>query len=72
MVCNIGLHHIHHLRANIPNYNLQRCYNEVPELQQVPILTIGKSLKSLRLKLWNEQKQKLVDFGSIKFLKRKK
>lgn len=69
MVGNIGLHHIHHLRANIPNYNLQRCYNEVPALQKVPILTIGKSFKSLRLKLWHEQKQKLVGFGTIKFLK---
>ena len=23
---SIGFHHIHHLRAGIPNYNLQRCY----------------------------------------------
>ncbi len=72
MVGNIGLHHIHHLRANIPNYNLQRCYDEVPALQKVPPLTIGKSLKSLRLKLWNEQKQKLVGFDSLKMLIRQK
>lgn len=72
IVGNIGLHHIHHVRANIPNYNLQRCYNEVPLLQTVPPLTIRKSLKSLFLHLWDEQKQKLVSFRSIRMLPRLK
>ena len=27
IVGNISLHHIHHVKANIPNYNLQRCYD---------------------------------------------
>ena len=30
---NIGLHHVHHLNARIPNYRLQRALEEVPELQ---------------------------------------
>ena len=29
---NIGFHHIHHLDATIPNYNLQRCMREHPGL----------------------------------------
>ena len=66
LVGNIGLHHIHHVRANIPNYNLQRCYNEVPLLQMVKPLTLRASLKSLWLNLWDEQKQKLVSFRSIR------
>lgn len=70
IVGNIGLHHIHHVRANIPNYNLQRCYDEVPALQRVTPLTIRKSLKSLCLNLWDEQKQKLVSFRSVKHLPR--
>lgn len=70
IVGNIGLHHIHHIRANIPNYNLQRCYNEVSLLQKVKPLTIRMSLKSLWLNLWDEQKQKLVSFGSIRMLSR--
>jgi omega-6 fatty acid desaturase (delta-12 desaturase) len=57
---------IHHVRANIPSYNLQRCYDEVPALQRVTPLTIRKSLKSLCLNLWDEQKQKLVSFRSVK------
>ncbi|MDD5276188.1 MAG: fatty acid desaturase [Methylovulum sp.] len=71
LVGNIGLHHIHHVRANIPNYNLQRCYNEVPALQAVIPLTIRKSFKSLWLNLWDEQRQKLVSFRAIKRLPRR-
>ncbi|UOA10370.1 fatty acid desaturase [Methylobacter sp. S3L5C] len=70
IVGNIGLHHIHHVKANIPNYNLQRCYNEIEALQIATPLTLRKSLKSLWLNLWDEQKQKLVSFRSIKMLPR--
>jgi omega-6 fatty acid desaturase (delta-12 desaturase) len=63
---NIGLHHIHHIRPRIPNYNLQRCYDEVPALQAVEPLTIRKSLRSLRMNLWDERQHKLVRFRSLK------
>lgn len=49
ITANIGLHHIHHLRPAIPNYNLQQCLDETLELQAVASLTIRRSLKSLRL-----------------------
>jgi omega-6 fatty acid desaturase (delta-12 desaturase) len=64
---NIGFHHIHHLRAKIPNYNLQRCYDEIPELHTVKLLTILTSLKSLRLNLWDEEQQKMVSFKDLKY-----
>ncbi len=60
---NIGLHHIHHLSSRIPNYRLQQVYDEFPELQNVTRLTLLKSLKCLRLGLWDEEQQKLVGFG---------
>jgi len=63
---NIGLHHIHHVRPRIPNYNLQRCYDEVPAMQAVEPLTMRKSLKSLGLHLWDEEQQKLVGFRSLR------
>jgi omega-6 fatty acid desaturase (delta-12 desaturase) len=63
---NIGLHFIHHVRPLIPNYNLQSCYNNTPALQSVRPLTALTSLKSLRLKLWDEQKQKLVGFHTVR------
>jgi omega-6 fatty acid desaturase (delta-12 desaturase) len=63
---NIGLHHIHHIRPRIPNYNLQRCYSNTPVFQEIEPITLGTSLKSLWLKLWDEKRQKLVSFRSLK------
>jgi len=60
---NIGLHHIHHLRPRIPNYNLQRCLDETPELQLKAPLTLRESLGSMRLNLWDEAHKELLSFG---------
>lgn len=63
---NIGLHHIHHIRANIPNYNLQACFDAIQAFQAVEPLTIRTSLKSLRLALYDEKQKKMVSFRSLK------
>jgi len=63
---NIGLHHIHHARPGIPNYNLQKCCDDIPVLRAVEPMTFRKSLKSLRMNLWDERAQKLVSFRSVK------
>ena len=57
---NIGLHHIHHLRPRIPNYNLQDCLNATPELQLPDPLYFWPSLKSVRLKVWDEKRKLLL------------
>ena len=62
---NIGLHHIHHLRARVPNYNLQKAYNDTKTYLDVNPLTIRKSIACLHLKLWDEKAQKLVGFKSV-------
>jgi len=48
---NIGLHHVHHLSAKIPNYNLQRAHDENPIFDDVPVLTLLDGVRTLRLKL---------------------
>jgi len=63
---NIGLHHIHHLRPRIPNYNLQRCYDDIPELQNVKPLTLTGSAKSLFLRLWDEMNTRMVQYRGLK------
>lgn len=63
---NIGLHHIHHLDSRIPNYRLQKCFDENAHLQQVTRLTLLSSLSCASLKLWDEERRKLVSFKSIK------
>jgi omega-6 fatty acid desaturase (delta-12 desaturase) len=59
---NIGYHHIHHLSSRIPNYHLQACHEAESFFQQVPELTLRKSLKSLSLRLWDEERQKLIGY----------
>jgi len=59
---NIGFHHIHHLSARIPNYNLQKCHEAEPLFKQVPPMTLWASFKSVNLRLWDEQKRKLVGY----------
>jgi omega-6 fatty acid desaturase (delta-12 desaturase) len=65
---NIGYHHVHHVRARIPNYNLQQCHEEIAELRATEPLTILKSLRCMFLDLWDEQRQKLVSFRSLRSL----
>ncbi len=60
---NIGLHHVHHLNARVPNYNLQRAHDENPVFHDVPQLTLRRAMGTVRLKLWDEDQGKLVSFA---------
>src|SRR5581483_6664722 len=60
---NIGLHHVHHLNARIPNYNLQRAHNASAIFAAVPTLSLWDGLRSVRLKLWDEEAGRLVTFA---------
>jgi len=62
---NIGFHHIHHLSPKIPNYKLAKCHKENPMFHDIKPITFFSSLKSLRLRLWDERNQKLVGFNEI-------
>jgi omega-6 fatty acid desaturase (delta-12 desaturase) len=63
---NIGLHHVHHLSARVPNYNLQRAHDALPMLQDVPTLTLADGLRAARLKLWDEDRGRLVTFAEAR------
>jgi omega-6 fatty acid desaturase (delta-12 desaturase) len=60
---NIGLHHVHHLSARIPNYNLQRAHDENAIFHGVPTLSLRDGLRAVRLKLWDEERQRMVTFA---------
>jgi omega-6 fatty acid desaturase (delta-12 desaturase) len=62
---NIGFHHIHHLSAKIPNYNLPQCYYE-NQLFHVTPLTFIASLKSLSLRLYDEEQKMMVGWSGLK------
>ena len=65
---NIGLHHVHHLRARIPNYNLQRAHDENPIFHGVPRLTLWDGIKAVRLKLFDTTSGRLVTWKQAKRL----
>ena len=62
---NIGLHHIHHLNAAIPNYRLQECVDANEDLQNMNRITLRESLKSIPLALWDEDTKKLISFKDM-------
>jgi omega-6 fatty acid desaturase (delta-12 desaturase) len=63
---NIGLHHVHHLSARVPNYYLQRAHDNTPIFQDVPVLTFRDGVRATRLKLWDEERERLVTFAEAR------
>jgi acyl-lipid omega-6 desaturase (Delta-12 desaturase) len=63
---NIGLHHVHHLSAKVPNYNLQRAHDRNPIFHDVPTLSLWDGLRAVRLKLWDERRKRLVTFAEAR------
>lgn len=63
---NIGLHHIHHVAARIPNYRLQAAFDAIPDLRRATTLTLPASVKTLWLTLWDEDEKRLVGFRELR------
>jgi len=63
---NIGLHHVHHLSAKVPNYYLQRAHDQNPIFHDVPTLSLWDGLRAVRLKLWDEGRGRLVTFAEAR------
>jgi acyl-lipid omega-6 desaturase (Delta-12 desaturase) len=63
---NIGIHHVHHLYSRIPFYRLPEVLRDHRELAEAQRLTIRQSLRSVRLKLWDEDQRRLVSFADLR------
>jgi len=59
---SIGYHHVHHLHAMIPNYNLKRAHDQTPGLHNVPTLSLADGVRATKLKLYDERCGRLVGF----------
>ena len=69
---NIGYHHIHHLNALVPNYELARCHHENPIFDQVAnTLTFWQSLHCIYNKLWDEDKEKMIGWREYSNMQKK-
>ena len=63
---NIGYHHVHHLSARIPNYNLRRAHDENPIFHDVPTLSLWDGVRAVGLKLWDEDRGRMVTFAEAR------
>ncbi len=63
---NIGFHHVHHLNAKIPCYNLPRAHYENPVFHDVPELSLADGMRALSLKLWDEDGGRMVTFAQAR------
>jgi omega-6 fatty acid desaturase (delta-12 desaturase) len=59
---DIGVHHVHHLCSRIPFYRLRQVLREHPQLTTFGRVTILQSLKTVRLALWDERRERLISF----------
>ena len=64
IVGNANYHHVHHLSARIPNYNLRAAHEGTPHFRETPVVTVASSLAAFRLKLWDERSERLVPFSA--------
>ncbi len=65
---NIGIHHIHHLSSRIPYYRLPRVLSDHPELADIGRLSLGESIRCVRLVLWDEAHRRLISFREARGL----
>src|SRR5207253_5272211 len=61
-VGNANYHHVHHLSARIPNYRLREAHEEQAIFAHTPVVTVRSSPRALRLKLWDEKRERLVRY----------
>ena len=61
-VGNANYHHVHHLSARIPNYNLPAAHERQAMFARTPVVTMRSGIAALRLKLWDEERGSLVRY----------
>ena len=68
VTANIGYHHIHHLNAAIPFYNLPKAHHDLPELKIQIDTTLHPLdiLKCLRLKMWDPCLNRMIGMEDLR------
>lgn len=64
---DIAYHHIHHLSAGIPNYNLAACHNEYAYLfEDVKRIRFRDVAKEFKFIIWDEEQQQIISVAQYK------
>ncbi|MCW8901219.1 MAG: fatty acid desaturase [Gammaproteobacteria bacterium] len=67
---DIAFHHIHHLSASIPNYNLARAHREYAHLfDDVKRIRLRDIFKEFKFILWDEKNQKIISIAQYNDMK---
>lgn len=67
---DIAYHHIHHLSASIPNYNLFRAHKEYAHLfEDVTRIRLRDVAKQFKFILWDEEHQKIISINEYHKMK---
>ena len=66
MTASIGIHHVHHLSSQIPNYKLQACLEANPDLQKATQITIPETWPLMNLTLWDEESERMIRFSDLR------
>lgn len=62
LTANIGIHHVHHMMSRIPFYRLPEVLAARPDLVDIGRITLADSFRTVRLKLWDQDRNRLVSF----------
>ena len=65
MTGSIGFHRVHHLGPRIPNYYLRRAHEENPYFQRAHRVTLRESVHAFSLKLWDEERGRMIGWREI-------
>lgn len=63
---NIGLHHVHHLSASVPNYRLEEAHNALDLFEDVPVLTLADGIRATRLKLYDTRGKRMIGWRELR------
>jgi acyl-lipid omega-6 desaturase (Delta-12 desaturase) len=66
LTADIGIHHVHHLSAGIPNYRLKECLDANPPLQEATRITLRDTARLFRLTLWDEEAGRMIGFRDLR------
>jgi len=66
MIGNINFHSLHHLKPNIPMYDLPKCHTRLQQIGvRVPECRLSDVWGTFDLALWDERRQRLISFAEL-------
>lgn len=62
---DIGIHHVHHVNARIPNYRLEAARRAIPELSAIVPLSLTDFRRCFTHVFWDESQRRMVTYDDV-------